>query len=909
MLETGVESSTLNKRRVKTGCLNCREKHKKCDETKPVCGLCVKRHEHCNWPPPKDKITPNSFRIVKLAEKKRHSSPNIQDLLPRRFQQEKVQLQLLNQLNDASLDATTSSSYQNYYSQKSVPDKFQSQVQNQPDNQAQLPQFKFEPSKRRYSHPFPLEPYLSQPPHTQPPQPPLYEQAIHYPLVLGRRQDLPPFQNPLPSLDASPKNYQTGVLPKLDPKYSEADRLLLQHSRENSQSFDRLMALTSFNNQSNTTHPQLRNLMNIVNEGSFKAPEGKTSPYHNFQTPGNDTQKLKRETNENPNLASSTVSQENTSQLPNTLSTGDKLLNTLSPRQSSKIYSILSTSNPDSTVPDISKAQEDTNKNYNRGNSGIVEATEKNSSPQIKKTPEMSSHSGMGKASPTTPISSDSLMAPFLNYSHLHRTFRDYMFTNVANSSTIKYKDILESSFKDSMKNPDANLFKVPKNLKECSTLSPNASNSSDNFGIKKEEMPAALKDLLDDQRFLNLLVNDATIDINEQNHSSVQDVNVTDVDRLKLYKTYIYKIAPWLDIFDNSSKQFGSSIPNLATENMALLNSILALASRHLEKTDKTYSSKKTIKLYQDALKELIPTVNKTLNTPTIASCVILCVFQMMSSTPKKWRYHLEGCAALFKMHNINGFCDGPLERSIFWCFARMDLASVIMGEQSTIIPSEHLLLSSCTIYDLKQLFNKFDNKEDMYANYIFYLCSRVLNLISNAKLSYEKEWGFLWSEINDWYINRPSSFQPILTFNDAPFPGVLYVNGAPIAANQMYHMAIILLTQNKPRLHKIVYLDHVKSPIWHAKQICGISLHNENHGAWNCASQPLWVAGQLLSSDQEHEIVLSLLNRIETTTGWQMKFRIRDLQRHWNGEDDGENDTEDENDDDHSDYENDDK
>lgn len=54
---------------------------------------------------------------------------------------------------------------------------------------------------------------------------------------------------------------------------------------------------------------------------------------------------------------------------------------------------------------------------------------------------------------------------------------------------------------------------------------------------------------------------------------------------------------------------------------------------------------------------------------------------------------------------------------------------------------------------------------------------------------------------------------------------------------------------------------------------------------GCWNNALQPLWIAGKLLSSDIEHKIIIDLLNEIESTTGWQMRLRIRDLKKYWSG------------------------
>ena len=43
-------STPPEKRRVRTGCLTCRSKHKKCDETKPICKFCQSKNLNCIWP-------------------------------------------------------------------------------------------------------------------------------------------------------------------------------------------------------------------------------------------------------------------------------------------------------------------------------------------------------------------------------------------------------------------------------------------------------------------------------------------------------------------------------------------------------------------------------------------------------------------------------------------------------------------------------------------------------------------------------------------------------------------------------------------------------------------------------------------------------------------------------------------
>ena len=120
----------------------------------------------------------------------------------------------------------------------------------------------------------------------------------------------------------------------------------------------------------------------------------------------------------------------------------------------------------------------------------------------------------------------------------------------------------------------------------------------------------------------------------------------------------------------------------------------------------------------------------------------------------------------------------------------------------------------------------------------------------------------------------------KPLIEYDSSPFPEILYDNGPAIASNQLYHMSMIILMENKPRLYKT---KHSKSPTWHAKQICSISLNNDHQGCWNNSVQTLYVAGKLLTHEDEHKIILDLMDEIETTTGWAMRFRGKDLKEFW--------------------------
>ncbi|KAK9427994.1 fungal-specific transcription factor domain-containing protein [Lipomyces doorenjongii] len=367
------------------------------------------------------------------------------------------------------------------------------------------------------------------------------------------------------------------------------------------------------------------------------------------------------------------------------------------------------------------------------------------------------------------------------------------------------------------------------------------------------------------------------------QNEGMPSGSTISDSETARLLRNYVDEVASWLDMFDNQ-RYFAVYLPHMALKSKALYYSLLAISSRQLERVDPKYPSDVTLELYQQSIQYLLPTVQSK-SIETIAACVVLCCLEMMSSSPQNWRRHLEGCAALFSSAGINGFCGG-LGQALFWCFARMDLSCAVIGEESTIVKISDWIPPGESLEVARDLFKR--KPYDMYANYAVFLCSRVTNLIaSDCQItgdSYDVEWQKLWNELRIWFDERPVEMKPILSFNEQsaePFPTILYGNGPAISGNQLYNTACILLMENKPRSIKIS--KGSPSMLWHAKQICAISLSNTNHGCWNNALQPLWIAGKLMSHQSEHIAILELLDHIETITGWAMKWRGEDLRELW--------------------------
>lgn len=363
----------------------------------------------------------------------------------------------------------------------------------------------------------------------------------------------------------------------------------------------------------------------------------------------------------------------------------------------------------------------------------------------------------------------------------------------------------------------------------------------------------------------------------------------LTKEDECTLWRNWFDEIAPWLDKFDNH-RHFQHIIPTMAPSHDHLNYSILALSARQIELKDHS-ATDKSLALYQEAIHLLLPHL-PTRSTAVIASCVILCVFEMLSCSPKAWQRHLDGCACLMEAVGINGFVGG-VEEALFWTFARMDVCGGLISSIKTLIPVSHWA-SKGDIEEDAKLFMSLSNF-DGWANYSVYLVSQVLDMlmphsptsdrqVARTDQQYRERWLQLWKHICEWHDKRPSPLLPVMTIPSAeksPFPTIIFSNPAAISGNQLYHTASILMLQNQPTGTRLT--PKPRSILWHARRVCGISISNDHHGAWTNSVQPLWIAGRCMSNPAEHRAILDLLSKIEKESGWGTQWRAEDLKAYW--------------------------
>jgi hypothetical protein len=138
---------------------------------------------------------------------------------------------------------------------------------------------------------------------------------------------------------------------------------------------------------------------------------------------------------------------------------------------------------------------------------------------------------------------------------------------------------------------------------------------------------------------------------------------------KIEYLHVWITDCAPWLDMFDNE-RHFGQQVPIIAQHSAAVLHAMLAIGARTAERQGRVEGSRDSMELYSEAITSLTSSLNAREPTVVVTAC-LLCVLEMMSVSPRDWRRHVEGCAALFASSGINGYSGGMLQ-AVFWCYAR---------------------------------------------------------------------------------------------------------------------------------------------------------------------------------------------------------------------------------------------
>lgn len=186
-------------------------------------------------------------------------------------------------------------------------------------------------------------------------------------------------------------------------------------------------------------------------------------------------------------------------------------------------------------------------------------------------------------------------------------------------------------------------------------------------------------------------------------------------------------------------------------------------------------------------------------------------------------------------------------------------------------------------------------------YTRVILWLCGKVLILYHQESMSehdsvrqqFAESWLQTFEELDQWYRMRPQVLQPIVELHTtdpiiqagSEFPLILFANAAGPLSNQIYHTAMLLLLQCKPRT---ALLNKPNSPalstLWHAQRICGIALNNDRRECWDpCLLASFLVAAKSMTHESQQKEILQGFDSIRKITGWDVGEYLSHLREDW--------------------------
>lgn len=144
----------------------------------------------------------------------------------------------------------------------------------------------------------------------------------------------------------------------------------------------------------------------------------------------------------------------------------------------------------------------------------------------------------------------------------------------------------------------------------------------------------------------------------------------VTDGEKLQLISYFIRETGTWCETTD-SQMHFTVKCIHEMMKSSSFVSAALSLASRQLDYIHKRQRPV-TLELYQFTIQLLLRQDPVQADTSILATCTLLCVYEMMASRVEEWRRHLKGCAGFLRAQRWNGSSEGIVKAS-FWAFARI--------------------------------------------------------------------------------------------------------------------------------------------------------------------------------------------------------------------------------------------
>jgi hypothetical protein len=153
---------------------------------------------------------------------------------------------------------------------------------------------------------------------------------------------------------------------------------------------------------------------------------------------------------------------------------------------------------------------------------------------------------------------------------------------------------------------------------------------------------------------------------------------------------------------------------------------------------------------------------------------------------------------------------------------------------------------------------------------------------------------WKALLDNLFAWYTNRPLELKTLIDVEDreAAFPTLLFTSGVGIWANTIYHTAMFLLLNQRPRSISLAEWQKSNmadkgqvSPLWHARRVCGIAVNSnpELTRCWDpCMIASFSIAARRMTHSVQQSGLIACLNRVKSLS-WRVDGIIEGLHEEW--------------------------
>lgn len=247
-------------------------------------------------------------------------------------------------------------------------------------------------------------------------------------------------------------------------------------------------------------------------------------------------------------------------------------------------------------------------------------------------------------------------------------------------------------------------------------------------------------------------------------------------------------------------------------------------------------------------------------------------------------------------------------------------------LWQNAGLATDEHGALLPCSPLSMTDIHNSSGIEEDMKSNELTWILGKIANHLSAGDALVPEDfalppgqrfpiglnqayllnrWNMLMTELDNWHDSLPPSSDATArtrawgransqhTLSLDAFEQIWFDLPLCAATMQSYHQAKILLLANEPQESTAIrstvsarlrsYRHSLREVVYHAREICGVSLGNSGDSVRVNSVQALFVAGQVFQEPREQDAVLEILFGIERDLGWTTKYHVAKLADEW--------------------------